>query len=76
MIIIDQTGCSCHSIRSNRTVVGMTLEQLRIFVAVAEREHVTRGAVALNLTPSAPPFARWSNGMASRCSNALAGGSS
>lgn len=31
----------------------MTLEQLRIFVAVAEREHVTRAAAALNLTPSA-----------------------
>ena len=31
----------------------MTLEQLRIFVAVAEREHVTRAAEALNLTPSA-----------------------
>lgn len=31
----------------------MTLEQLRIFVAVAEREHLTRAAVALNLTPSA-----------------------
>lgn len=31
----------------------MTLEQLRVFVAVAEREHVTRAAAALNLTPSA-----------------------
>lgn len=31
----------------------MTLEQLRIFVAVAEREHVTEAAKALNLTPSA-----------------------
>jgi DNA-binding transcriptional LysR family regulator len=31
----------------------MTLEQLRIFVAVAEREHVTRGARDLNLTQSA-----------------------
>lgn len=31
----------------------MTLEQLKIFVAVAEREHVTRAAVALNLTQSA-----------------------
>jgi DNA-binding transcriptional LysR family regulator len=31
----------------------MTLEQLRIFVAVAEREHVTRAAQALNLTQSA-----------------------
>jgi DNA-binding transcriptional LysR family regulator len=31
----------------------MTLEQLRIFVAVAEREHVTRAAIDLNLTQSA-----------------------
>lgn len=31
----------------------MTLDQLKIFVAVAEREHVTRAAEALNLTQSA-----------------------
>jgi DNA-binding transcriptional LysR family regulator len=31
----------------------MTFDQLRIFVAVAEREHLTRAAAALNLTPSA-----------------------
>ena len=31
----------------------MTLEQLRIFVAVAEREHVTNAARDLNLTQSA-----------------------
>ncbi len=31
----------------------MTLEQLRIFVAVAEREHLTHAAEALHLTPSA-----------------------
>ena len=31
----------------------MTLEQLRIFVAVAERGHVTQAAGALNLTQSA-----------------------
>ncbi|MBJ3774187.1 LysR family transcriptional regulator [Acuticoccus mangrovi] len=31
----------------------MTLEQLTIFVAVAEREHLTRAARALRLTPSA-----------------------
>lgn len=31
----------------------MTLEQLRIFVGVAERQHVTRAAAALNVTQSA-----------------------
>lgn len=31
----------------------MTLDQLRIFVAVAQREHVTRAAAALNMTQSA-----------------------
>ncbi|MDB5910462.1 MAG: transcriptional regulator, LysR family, partial [Massilia sp.] len=31
----------------------MTLEQLRIFVGVAEREHLTKAAVALNLSASA-----------------------
>ena len=31
----------------------MTLEQLRIFVAVAEREHVTHAAEAMNITQSA-----------------------
>lgn len=31
----------------------MTLEQLRVFVAVADREHLTRAAMALNLSPSA-----------------------
>jgi DNA-binding transcriptional LysR family regulator len=31
----------------------MTLEQLRVFVAVAERQHVTRAAEAINLTQSA-----------------------
>ncbi len=31
----------------------MTLEQLRIFIAVAEREHVTRAAESLGLTQSA-----------------------
>ncbi len=31
----------------------MTLEQLRVFVAVAEREHVTRAGAFLNLTQSA-----------------------
>ncbi|HEX5342167.1 MAG TPA: LysR substrate-binding domain-containing protein [Duganella sp.] len=31
----------------------MTLEQLRIFIAVAEREHLTQAAATLALTPSA-----------------------
>ena len=31
----------------------MTLEQLAIFIAVAEREHLTRAADAIHLTPSA-----------------------
>lgn len=31
----------------------MTLEQLAIFIAVAEREHLTNGAAAMGLTPSA-----------------------
>jgi DNA-binding transcriptional LysR family regulator len=34
-------------------MTGMTLEQLKVFVAVAEREHVTRAAEALNLAQSA-----------------------
>ncbi|QRM47237.1 LysR substrate-binding domain-containing protein [Rhizobium sp. BG4] len=31
----------------------MTLEQLRVFIAVAERQHLTKAAEAINLTPSA-----------------------
>ena len=31
----------------------MTLDQLRVFVAVAERQHLTEGAGAVNLSPSA-----------------------
>ena len=41
--------------RAPSTFAGerMTLEQLRIFVAVAERQHMTRAAEALNLTQQA-----------------------
>ena len=35
----------------------MTLEQLRIFVAVADRQHVTQAASALNLAQSAASHA-------------------
>ena len=37
--------------------IAMTLEQLRIFVAVAERQHVTQAARALNLAQSATSHA-------------------
>lgn len=40
-----------HSIETND--YAMTFEQLSIFVAVAEREHLTRAAEAIGLTPSA-----------------------
>ena len=30
---------------------GMTLDQLKIFIAVAEREHLTQAADALGLAP-------------------------
>ena len=33
--------------------MAMTLDQLRIFVAVAERRHVTKAAAALGMTQSA-----------------------
>ena len=43
----------CQSAAARESFVLMTLEQLRIFVAVAQREHVTQGARELNLTHSA-----------------------
>ncbi len=48
----------------------MTLDQLRIFVAVAERQHVTRAAEALNIVQSAVSAAisGWRRGMRSNCS--------
>jgi DNA-binding transcriptional LysR family regulator len=41
----------------DRSGFAMTLEQLRIFVAVAERQHVTQAAQALNLAQSAASHA-------------------
>jgi DNA-binding transcriptional LysR family regulator len=35
----------------------VTLDQLRVFVAVAERQHVTEAALALNLAQSAASHA-------------------
>jgi len=48
----------------------MTLDQLQIFIAVAEREHVTRAADALGLAPpSVSAAVRRSNGSsAQNCS--------
>jgi DNA-binding transcriptional LysR family regulator len=43
--------------RTDRSEVGVTLDQVRIFVAVAEREHVTHAAEALNLAQSAASHA-------------------
>jgi DNA-binding transcriptional LysR family regulator len=37
--------------------VAMTLDQLRIFVEVAERQHMTKAAQALNMTQSAASYA-------------------
>jgi DNA-binding transcriptional LysR family regulator len=42
---------------TDRLGIAMTLEQLRIFVAVAERQHVTQAAQALNLAQSAASHA-------------------
>jgi DNA-binding transcriptional LysR family regulator len=40
-------------ISCNQIARSVTLEQLAIFIAVAERQHLTRGAAAIGLTPSA-----------------------
>jgi DNA-binding transcriptional LysR family regulator len=42
---------------SHVSEIAMTLEQLRIFVAVAERQHVTQAARSLNLAQSAASHA-------------------
>jgi len=53
----DQNNLFDVSIRSALVLpamkTGMTLEQLRIFVGVAEREHMTKAAESLNVTQSA-----------------------
>jgi hypothetical protein len=57
----------------------MTLEQPRVFVTVAERQHVTRAAEALNIAQSAvsaPRSQRWKDGTAQNSSTALAAASS
>lgn len=46
-------GLQPHTDQVGRIVGFMTLEQLRIFIAVAERQHVTQAAGELNLTQSA-----------------------
>jgi DNA-binding transcriptional LysR family regulator len=43
--------------RLHRAELEMTLEQLRIFVAIAERQHVTQAARALNIAQSAASHA-------------------
>jgi hypothetical protein len=43
--------------QADRSEMGVTLDQLRIFVAVAERQHVTYAAEALNLAQSAASHA-------------------
>ncbi|WP_438502495.1 LysR family transcriptional regulator, partial [Azospirillum brasilense] len=50
-IIVDESFGKTE--RSKGQGDQMTLEQLRIFVAVAAQQHVTRAAAALNLTQSA-----------------------
>jgi hypothetical protein len=55
----------------------MTLDQLQIFIAVAEREHVTRAADALGLAP--PQYRRqWrrSNGSSAQNCFIVWGGAS
>src|SRR6516162_2042438 len=45
---MNGTEGGCHLLREDGSV---TLDQLQIFIAVAEREHVTRAADALGLAP-------------------------
>ena len=45
---MNGTEGGCHLLREDSSV---TLDQLQIFIAVAEREHVTRAADALGLAP-------------------------
>ena len=48
-VAYDERSVCRHKLKAKR----MTLEQLRVFVAVAERQHMTQAAAALNLAQSA-----------------------
>lgn len=49
----DRSGLQRHSVQCTKERSAVTLDQLRVFVAVAERQHVTEAARALNLAQSA-----------------------
>jgi len=49
----DRSGPGQQSARLTKERSAVTLDQLRVFVAVAERQHVTEAARALNLAQSA-----------------------
>lgn len=52
-LIVDFHRIISHVSFDKNERLAMTFEQLSIFVAVAEREHLTRAAEAIGLTPSA-----------------------
>jgi len=49
----DRSGLEQQSAQLTKERSAVTLDQLRVFVAVAERQHVTEAARALNLAQSA-----------------------